>query len=105
MALLWLSLAVLGAMVLVINLAWAFQRQVGNGGWIDVFWTFGTGFFCAAAALWPMGEAFSPAARQILGAALVATWSLRLGLYVAVRVARSGEDARYAAFRRDWAGA
>ena len=23
--------------------AWAFQRWVDNPGWVDVFWTFGTG--------------------------------------------------------------
>src|SRR3569623_2930942 len=105
MTLFWLFLALLGAMVVVMNLAWAFQRQVGDSGWIDVFWTFGTGCAGAAAALWPMGEGTSSKARQLLVSVLVLAWSLRLGLYVAFRVARSGEDARYAGFRRDWGGA
>jgi steroid 5-alpha reductase family enzyme len=40
--------------------------------------------------------------RQALVAALVAIWALRLGLYVALRVARSEEDSRYADLRRQW---
>ncbi len=41
--------------------------------------------------------------RQMLVAALGAVWSLRLGLYVAFRVARSQtEDARYAGLRKEW---
>src|SRR3569623_1320806 len=86
MTLFWLFLALLGAMVVVIYLAWAFQHQVGDSGWIDVFWTFGTGCAGAAAALWPMGEGSSPMARQLLVAVLVLAWSLRLGLHVGFRV-------------------
>jgi steroid 5-alpha reductase family enzyme len=35
-------------------------------------------------------------------AAMVAVWALRLGTYVALRVARSAEDPRYAELRREW---
>jgi steroid 5-alpha reductase family enzyme len=74
---------------------------VGNAGWTDAFWTFGTGATLAMAALWPAsGE--TPTARQMLAAALVAIWSLRLGTYVATRVAGHPEDARYAALREEW---
>src|ERR1700761_3137295 len=46
-----------------------------------------------------------PDGRQMLVAALVAVWSLRLGAYVAMRVAKGAEDVRYAQLRREWRGA
>src|SRR5688572_21142891 len=97
-------LVILGAllgMLAVMTAAWAFQRRAGNSGWIDVFWTFGTGVAGAAAALLPFeGE---PSARQTLVAAIVALWSARLGSYIAARVLGSAhEDTRYARFRSEW---
>jgi steroid 5-alpha reductase family enzyme len=97
-----LPLGVLVAMAVVMSSGWAFQRAVNNGGWSDVFWTYGTGATCALACLVPFGGAAGPTWRQALVAALVAIWSLRLGTYVAVRVAKGAEDARYADFRREW---
>jgi steroid 5-alpha reductase family enzyme len=97
-----LPLGVLIAMAVIMSSGWAYQRAVNNGGWSDVFWTYGTGLTCALACLVPFGGAAAPTWRQILVAALVAIWSLRLGTYVAVRVAKGAEDARYADFRREW---
>ncbi len=48
-----LTLFILLAMLGVMSTGWAFQRHMGNGGWADVFWTYGTGFTCAVAALVP----------------------------------------------------
>lgn len=94
-------LAILAAMAFVMTLAWLVQRAVKNAGWVDVFWTFGTGASCMAAALWP--DLPANRERQILIAALSLLWSLRLGVYVALRVARSDtEDARYANLRQEW---
>jgi steroid 5-alpha reductase family enzyme len=78
---------------------WAYQRAVGNGGWTDVYWSFGMGIAGVACALWPLGET---TARQWIAGALVAAWSLRLGTHLYKRVAGAGEDPRYAAFRKDW---
>ncbi len=84
--------------------AWATQRAAGNSGWIDVFWTYGTGAVGVAAALWPFGGSSTP--RQMLVAALVAIWAIRLGTYILRRVATSHEeDARYAKFKREWGAA
>jgi steroid 5-alpha reductase family enzyme len=54
---------------------------------------------------WPAGPllSVSVAPRSWAVAALVGLWALRLGLHIATRVASSPEDARYAAFRKDWA--
>jgi steroid 5-alpha reductase family enzyme len=88
-------------MLVVMAAAWATQKQLANAGWIDVFWTLGTGLACASAALWPSAEVNRE--RQILIALLAGAWSLRLGAYVALRVARSRhEDVRYATLRADW---
>ncbi|WP_293898236.1 DUF1295 domain-containing protein [Phenylobacterium sp.] len=97
-----LSLVVLVAMTLVMLCAWAFGLARRNGGWTDVFWTFGTGATLAAAALFPLEAYPGPQPRQWLVAALVALWALRLGGYIAARVSRHAEDARYAKFRAEW---
>ncbi len=82
--------------------AWMLQRVTRNAGWVDVVWTFATGAAGVAFALAPVGD-HRPGLRALLVAALVATWSLRLGLHLAVRTARArAEDARYAHFRRQW---
>ncbi len=97
-----LLLAVLAVMAVVMSAGWACQRAASNGGWTDVFWTYGTGATLAAAALVPFGGRSAPDGRQLLVAALVAVWALRLGTYVAVRVAKGPEDSRYAALREEW---
>jgi steroid 5-alpha reductase family enzyme len=85
----------------VMSSAWLFQRAAGNAGWIDVFWTFGAGAAAVLLALSPVSGA--PGARQWLVGALAAAWSLRLGLYIAARVAGSPEeDGRYRELRSRW---
>jgi steroid 5-alpha reductase family enzyme len=92
---------ILVVMGLVMTGAWAAQKAAGNSGWIDVFWTYGTGAAGVAAALWPFQGPLTP--RQMLVAALVAIWALRLGTYILRRVTTSHEeDARYAKFKREW---
>lgn len=94
-------LTVLALMSVVMISAYLTQRATGNAGWIDVFWTFGTGVSCALAALWP-GETQAEA-RTYLVAGLAALWSLRLGSYIAMRVAGADrEDTRYARLREEW---
>ncbi len=100
MAAVAITLLILVALIAVMILAWACQRRLRNGGWTDVFWTFGTGAACVAAALLPFGE---PTLRQLVVAALTGLWGARLGLHILRRVARADEeDRRYANFRRDW---
>jgi len=97
-----LSALVLAFMVLVMSAGWFYQRIARNGGWADVFWTYGTGAACTVLALLPFdGHAVPTWRQQILGA-LMAAWALRLGGYVAARVRHGAEDVRYAALRDTW---
>ena len=98
-------LAVLVFMSAVMAAGWAFVIRTRNAGWTDVFWTFGTGAAGVACALIPLPGQMWPTARQGLVAALVAIWAVRLGLYVALRVASHPEDARYGHLREDWGAA
>ena len=81
--------------------AWMVQQRTGNSGWVDTIWTFAVGLVGVGSALWPVADA-APNARQWLVAALVAIWSVRLGLHIAVRTAGISDDPRYAAFAREW---
>ena len=99
--LLQIVLGVLAAMTVVMVAAWAFGLKTRNGGWTDVFWSFGTGAVLAAAALAATGADTSQL-RRILIAAAMLVWGLRLGLYLAPRVAGHPEDVRYASFREQF---
>ncbi len=79
------------ALAILMSLAWIVQQRTGNSGWVDTIWTFSVGVVGGAGALWPLAGS-SPNARQWLVAALVATWSLRLGLHVAIRSAGISDD-------------
>jgi steroid 5-alpha reductase family enzyme len=81
--------------------AWVVQQRTGNSGWVDTIWTFSLGIVGAGAALWPVAGT-APNARQWLVAGLVAIWSLRLGVHIALRTAGITDDPRYAAFAREW---
>ncbi len=98
-----LILGVLVIMTLVMIVGWAVQRAANNGGWTDVFWTFGTGVTCAVVVLIPLGNA-GFGWRRAMVAGMMALWALRLGSYIALRVARGAEDMRYTDLREEWGG-
>lgn len=98
MMLLQILTGVLGAMLAVMVAAWGFSLRAKNGGWTDVFWTWGTSLSLAATALLAAGP-HGAGPRQVLVAAFMLTWGLRLGLYLTPRVAGHPEDPRYAGFR------
>jgi len=98
----YLVLAMAAGLGGAMALAWAWQKRVGNAGWVDVFWTFATGGAALLGALWPLEGNNPDPLRQALVAALIAAWAARLGFYLRARVLHRPEDARYAGFRRDW---
>jgi steroid 5-alpha reductase family enzyme len=89
------------ALAILMAGAWLVQQRTGNSGWVDTIWTFSLGLVGVSGALWPVAGA-SPNARQWLVAGLVAIWSLRLGVHIAVRTAGITDDPRYAAFASEW---
>ena len=95
-------IAVLVLMSMVMAAGWGIVVRTRNAGWTDVFWTFGTGAIGVACALIPLAGQSWPGPRQALVAVLVAIWALRLGLYIALRVTTSAEDARYVSLRQQW---
>jgi steroid 5-alpha reductase family enzyme len=100
-----LAVMALAAMMLVMAAAWAAQWRTHNAGWVDAFWSFGTGLTGAACALAPLGGGHPPGVRAWLVAGLALLWSGRLGFYIVRRTAGSTrEDARYARFRAEWGG-
>jgi steroid 5-alpha reductase family enzyme len=93
--------AIAVALAILMAGAWLVQQRTGNSGWVDTIWTFSVGLVGVSGALWPVAGA-SPNARQWLVAGLVAIWSLRLGVHIAVRTAGITDDPRYAAFASEW---
>jgi steroid 5-alpha reductase family enzyme len=93
--------AIAVSLSILMTMAWAVQQRTGNSGWVDTIWTFAVGLTGAGGALWPVAGA-SPNPRQWLVAALVAIWSLRLGVHIAIRTAGISDDPRYAAFAKEW---
>jgi steroid 5-alpha reductase family enzyme len=84
-------------LVIVMATAWFVQRRTGNSGWIDTFWSIGTGIGgLILIASSDGGE------RRWLLAGLVVLWSLRLGLHIAHRSKGAAEDPRYAALATEW---
>src|SRR6201990_753527 len=98
---LWALAAIAVSLSILMAGAWVVQQRTGNSGWVDTIWTFSLGLVGAIRALWPI-EAMPPNARQWLIAALVAIWSLRLGIHIAIRTSGIADDPRYAAFAREW---
>jgi steroid 5-alpha reductase family enzyme len=97
----WAIAAIALSLSVLMAGAWIVQQRTGNSGWVDTIWTFAVGLVGAGSALWPVADA-APNPRQWLVAALVAIWSVRLGLHIAVRTAAITDDPRYAAFAREW---
>jgi steroid 5-alpha reductase family enzyme len=86
----------------VMAAAWRIQRSTGNSGWIDVFWTFGTGTAAVALALLPLTPIAWPHPRQVIVAALAGLWSLRLGWHILVRTRTMADDPRYRDLMAQW---
>jgi steroid 5-alpha reductase family enzyme len=96
-----LVVAVSLGLAVAMAMAWLVQRVCGNAGWVDAIWSFSTGAAGVVYAVFPVRDG-ALTERQLLVAALVAAWALRLGLHIGGRTRHGGEDARYAQLRRDW---
>lgn len=88
-------------LVVVMAAAWQMQRQTGQDGWADAFWSLGLGLAGFGVSLWSV-DGSPPSARQALAAVLIVLWGLRLGMHIAHRTAREPSDRRYGALREGW---
>jgi steroid 5-alpha reductase family enzyme len=95
-----IAMAVTLGLCLVMATAWWLQQRCGKTGFVDSFWTFGVGGVATVAALLPLSGQVS--LRQLLVAALAATWSLRLGSHIVGRNRATGEDPRYRRMIEEW---
>jgi steroid 5-alpha reductase family enzyme len=94
------AIALIG-LAATMSVALAIERLTGNAGWIDAVWTFGVGAIGVALALAPVGGGEALWRRGTV-AALIAAWSLRLGLHIVRRTCKSDTDPRYAKMMEDW---
>jgi steroid 5-alpha reductase family enzyme len=91
-----------GVAVVGFLLVWVLCVRIHNYGFLDVAWSL------SIAVLAPIYGALGPGdpLRRLSFTAIGALWSLRLGLYVLIRVSRlhPREDARYRTLREKWPG-
>ena len=95
------AIIVAAAISSVMATAWYIQQRTENSGWVDVTWSLGVGGVAAIAALWPLGYD-RPHWRQLIVAALAASWCLRLGVHIAGRTRASTDDPRYRNLINQW---
>ncbi|MBM3543541.1 MAG: DUF1295 domain-containing protein [Alphaproteobacteria bacterium] len=101
-ALLVAALVQWAALATIMAGAWAIHQRTGNSGFVDAVWTFSLGAVGVVSALVPLYPADVTSGRQLLIAALVAAWSLRLGSHIVRRSLARPEDPRYAVLIRQW---
>jgi steroid 5-alpha reductase family enzyme len=99
-----LELLSLGTVIALVAFAlvWFVSLRVNNYGFLDVVWSLSIAVLAPVYAL--LGD--GAPARRIAFALVGALWSLRLGLYILVRVLRlhPREDGRYRTLRERWRG-
>ncbi len=95
-------LLVVGTGIAVVAFAavWVVSYRIKNYGYLDVIWSLSVAVLAPVYAWLGSGDL----TRRIVFALIGAVWSLRLGLYVLVRVSRlhPREDARYRTLRERW---
>ena len=71
-------------------LFWAWQARGGNPALVDVAWSYGTGA-CGVVLALNSGGDYS---RRLVAAILAGMWGLRLGTYLAIRLAQCCAECR-----------
>jgi len=88
------------AVSIIMAIVWLWALKLKNNGVVDIFWAFN--FIVIALIIWLLADGNS--ARKNLVCALAAIWSLRLGIYLLIRVGShlSEEEGRYKKLREEW---
>ena len=84
----------------IFALVWFVCLKIGNYGFLDAIWSLSIAIVAPLYALLGSGDL----GRRLLFAAIGVAWSLRLGLYILIRVWRHHptEDKRYKTLREKW---
>jgi steroid 5-alpha reductase family enzyme len=92
-----ISLAAVSGVMIII---WIWAYSIKNAGVVDIFWAFN--FTVIAAVIWLMADGFET--RKMVVCALAGLWSLRLGIYLLIRVGShlKEEEGRYKQLRQEW---
>jgi steroid 5-alpha reductase family enzyme len=85
---------------IIMLLVWVWACKIQNAGVVDIFWAFN--FTAIAAVIYFMAD--GDVCRKIIVCGLAALWSLRLGIYLLVRVGShlATEEGRYKQLRQEW---
>ena len=88
------------AVAIVMLLVWLWALKIENNGVVDIFWAFN--FLVIAVIIWLLADGFRE--RKNLVCTLAALWSLRLGIYLLIRVGShlNIEEGRYKQLREEW---
>lgn len=86
------------SVIMIIIYIWA--RIIRNNGIVDIFWAFN--FLVIAVIVYFLAEGNET--RKMMVCGLAALWSLRLGIYLLIRVGShlKEEEGRYKALRQEW---
>jgi len=97
---LYLPLLCWGIVAAIMLLVYLWALKIKNNGIVDIFWAFN--FLVIAAVLFTKANGFPD--RILLVCGLAALWSLRLGVYLLIRVGShlSVEEGRYKQLRQEW---
>lgn len=100
---LFIPLVSWAAVALVMLLVYLWALQLKNNGIVDIFWAFN--FTLISAIIWLLADGTPE--RKNLVCALAALWSLRLGIYLLIRVGShlKEEEGRYKQLRQEWSNA
>src|ERR1044071_1864279 len=84
--------------IMIVIYIWA--RIIRNNGIVDIFWAFN--FLVIAVIIYLLADGNET--RKMMVCALAALWSLRLGIYLLIRVGShlKVEEGRYKALREEW---
>jgi steroid 5-alpha reductase family enzyme len=95
-----LPLISLGAVSAVMIVIWVWAYSIKNAGVVDIFWAFN--FIVIAILIWLLAQGYDP--RKNTVCLLAALWSVRLGIYLLIRVGShlKEEEGRYKQLRKEW---
>lgn len=88
------------AVAIIMVLVWLWALKIKNNGVVDIFWAFN--FLVIAGLIWALADGFNERKNLVCG--LAALWSLRLGIYLLIRVGShlNEEEGRYKKLREEW---